>query len=285
MTQDAWEGDSQIPMSYNPWLYSNNNPINYTDPSGFLKCKPGSAEMEKCEAMAAALKSTAWAIKAQVMYGILYPVEGFAILAESAATMFQETEGMMWGLTNVLLGMDPNTRVKRVWMVGLPGKLRSDILEIHPLSNKYYIDSEWLPYNRMGNDPYSDQGDWKPEYFDGTSNQAYHFWFFASSQYYALPLLEDTLPTIGNVIHDPYILEGCLGEDLKNLEKIPLAGPYLSFIPNEVVKETSKEDYFLSIEGMKLGNELRSGMSPYHVGPRIRSQLQINLHSKEIKHK
>ncbi|MBI5649784.1 MAG: RHS repeat-associated core domain-containing protein [Chloroflexi bacterium] len=34
MTRDTWEGDYNIPMSYNAWLYTYGNPINRTDPSG-----------------------------------------------------------------------------------------------------------------------------------------------------------------------------------------------------------------------------------------------------------
>ncbi len=39
MTRDSWEGNEYQPITYNKWLYSNANPILYTDPSGHLACK------------------------------------------------------------------------------------------------------------------------------------------------------------------------------------------------------------------------------------------------------
>lgn len=34
MTRDEWGGDARNPISYNGWVYSLSNPVNYTDPSG-----------------------------------------------------------------------------------------------------------------------------------------------------------------------------------------------------------------------------------------------------------
>lgn len=34
ITRDTWDGDANMPMSYNAWLYVYANPINLTDPSG-----------------------------------------------------------------------------------------------------------------------------------------------------------------------------------------------------------------------------------------------------------
>lgn len=34
MSRDTWNGDANLPMSYNRWAYTNGNPVNYTDPSG-----------------------------------------------------------------------------------------------------------------------------------------------------------------------------------------------------------------------------------------------------------
>jgi len=36
LTRDTWQGDSNSPMSYNVWLYVEGNPINATDPSGYI---------------------------------------------------------------------------------------------------------------------------------------------------------------------------------------------------------------------------------------------------------
>ena len=38
LTMDAWEGDPQQPLSYNPWLYVLNNPLLLVDPSGRNPC-------------------------------------------------------------------------------------------------------------------------------------------------------------------------------------------------------------------------------------------------------
>ena len=34
LTHDAWDGDPNMPMSYDAWLYGYANPVNFTDPSG-----------------------------------------------------------------------------------------------------------------------------------------------------------------------------------------------------------------------------------------------------------
>jgi RHS repeat-associated protein len=36
ISRDMWAGDAKMPMSYNGWLYTYGDPVNYTDPSGFM---------------------------------------------------------------------------------------------------------------------------------------------------------------------------------------------------------------------------------------------------------
>jgi len=40
LTRDAWDGDYNMPMSYNPWLYAYANPILLTDPGGGIHIFP-----------------------------------------------------------------------------------------------------------------------------------------------------------------------------------------------------------------------------------------------------
>ena len=35
MSRDTWGGDNNHPLSYNKWNYTESNPINHTDPSGY----------------------------------------------------------------------------------------------------------------------------------------------------------------------------------------------------------------------------------------------------------
>jgi RHS repeat-associated protein len=34
LSRDTWDGDANLPMSYNRWMYTFGNPVKYTDPSG-----------------------------------------------------------------------------------------------------------------------------------------------------------------------------------------------------------------------------------------------------------
>jgi RHS repeat-associated protein len=46
LSRDVWEGDPDQPMSYNAWLYVEDNPVNGTDPSGRRACEGPSDECE-----------------------------------------------------------------------------------------------------------------------------------------------------------------------------------------------------------------------------------------------
>jgi RHS repeat-associated protein len=37
LSRDTWNGNSNIPMSFNAWLYVNANPVNFSDPSGYMR--------------------------------------------------------------------------------------------------------------------------------------------------------------------------------------------------------------------------------------------------------
>ncbi len=40
LTKDSWQGDDTTPMSYNAWLYVEDNPVNRVDPSGMCYTDP-----------------------------------------------------------------------------------------------------------------------------------------------------------------------------------------------------------------------------------------------------
>ncbi len=46
-TRDTWGGDDQRPLSLNRWNYTNANPINYTDPSGYWRWRRRSSPRER----------------------------------------------------------------------------------------------------------------------------------------------------------------------------------------------------------------------------------------------
>jgi hypothetical protein len=51
LTRDTWNGDYNRPLSLNPWIYTEGNPVNFQDPSGRVPTIPppgcGSVEVLK----------------------------------------------------------------------------------------------------------------------------------------------------------------------------------------------------------------------------------------------
>ena len=253
-SKDSWR-DYNRSLSLNGWSYTEGDPINHTDPSGMITCD-NSADAT-CIAMAQDLKTYALALKASVKSGSLMPVEAYAQLAERATINFKDVAGVMWGMTSVLVGVDPNAI--EVWKIGRADDYK---VQIKTASSPYYIDQDWLPYkhNPAKDDlargyQHSEIGDWRPEYWDNTPNQAFHSWFFVAVQFYN----GSAFANAGNIAHDPYFLEPLCGEDLINLVKgvksIPRIGPgIVATMPN--FGGTSKEDYLLSQKAMELGSGL-----------------------------
>jgi len=290
VTKDSWQGIFKKPMSYNPWLYTYANPINFVDPSGFISCR--NSDDPECVTAARSLQAQALQLKSMVQSedNPLNPVEALAELTRYAYNLFgKDSEGWMWGMTNVLVGLDPNDYYflsLGIFDIGhnqINGSLHS---------NRYFVGQNWLPYKRDPiNDFYypgdtvkmekavsSEIGDWNPNYFDGTANQAYHFWYFAASDYYD----GDLLPFVGNLVHDPYFLEAGCGEDLIGGDgKINLRNlswfwnPFLRKWPDKVTG-TSHEDFMLSLKGMEFGAFLRSPLTSSFIQPDqwIRDNLQ-----------
>ncbi len=74
----------------------------------------------ECIAKAQDLKVQAQNLKQAVEPGNLLPVEALAQLANYAVTSFRDFDGFMWGMTNVLLGVDPNAT--EVWKLGMASR-------------------------------------------------------------------------------------------------------------------------------------------------------------------
>lgn len=280
LTRDTWQGDLSSPMSYNAWLYGYSNPVMYVDPSGHISCFLRSST--ECVNRAISLKNMALQLKNKVREGNdgLLPVEAFSQLANDAYRLFDhDALGTMWGLTNVLVGVDPNDYISKALAVVYPD------LPINALpwaaKTEAFVGQDWLPYkhNQCSDFEYpggglgvcSLEGDWKGEYFDGTANQAYHFWYYAASAFYdGLPL-----PFIANAFHDPYPLENCNGQDLVKWQQ---AKDILRQFWSKSVSGTSKEDYDLGIKGMQYGilvryNILSLNLIPFNPGTWISNNL------------
>jgi len=54
-------------------------------------------------------------------------------------------------------------------------------------NNPYFVGDNWLPYRnhpRITDWTHSQIGDWRPDLWDKTANQAFHFWYYVSVQFY-----------------------------------------------------------------------------------------------------
>jgi hypothetical protein len=174
-----------------------------------------------CIINASRLHSRAVGIKDLVTSGNLLPVEGFAQLVDYAMYLFdRDIEGMMWGTTNVIVGYDPNRHLF-AW-TGPSGE-----------KSTYFVEQDWLPYknNPEKNEPeyvHSERGDWRPEVWDDTANQAFHFWYWVGVRYYDGVFWY----WIGNLIHEPIRIRG------------------------ETPRDVTWEDYNLSEYAKQLGKAL-----------------------------
>jgi hypothetical protein len=148
----------------------------------------------------------------------------------------------------VINGFDPNTPLDPIWNQGRRGASFSP----------FFIGQDWLPYQNKPeyNDTnwggtgstwvHSRRGDWRKEYWDKTANQAYHFWFYASSTFFDVggPFWS----YLGNFIHDNPIKH--MAYDYVNSPEME-APPIL-----DGQQVPSQPDYLLAWAGINFGSQL-----------------------------
>ncbi len=237
LTRDTWSGDANRPLSFNRWNYTDGNPVNFTDPSGYKRFPMSCFDSNDpiCADRALQLKQVGNNIKEEVRAGGLLPVEGFARYVDYALPLFDNNiRGMMWALTITIDGFDLNGKP-------LP-------LQIGNPNFTYWLGYDWLPYKQSREVPNwggtqnwidSKRGDWKEEYWDKTANQAFHFWF-----YVALTYDEDlSIARFANWYHDN-------PNDWEEINFLDDSPPPPS--------GATREDWNLSNVGMELGQILRA---------------------------
>ena len=137
---DPWEGEQQIPLSLQPYLYANTNPINYNDPSGYF------AESDRLSLLDQ---------KADELHvdRSISAMEKFIGLVQYATTLYsdRETPDFVADLTIIIMKTQ--------------GRFDQPT---------YYGNNGASPQCRKG---WCDLG-WKDSYRDHTANQAFHFWFY-----------------------------------------------------------------------------------------------------------
>ena len=250
-------------MSYNAWLYAYANPLIYTDPSGRFSCFMDS-DSSKCMVAATRTNLEAVRLRSAVEDGQELPVKAFSTLVDYAYNAFDhDVAGMMWGVTNVILGYDPNDVIFAVLGPALLGANRPEWNYLLGKNHgaRYYVKQNWLPYNRKGDNSkdstylngspkmFSERGDWNPSYFDGSSDQALHFWQYAATTYYD----SVTIALLANAYHDPFFLEGTCGEDLSDLTTNYWRINQIMEAWRKNTVGTSVEDFKLSLVGIAYG--------------------------------
>ncbi len=99
------------------------NSVKWVDAYGWQACKECSAP--EYHTKASELKNRALHLQEAVCRGEIEPVEACAQLLEYADMLFNEDpQGVMWGVTNMLLGVNPNET--EIWKLSLAGRYGID---------------------------------------------------------------------------------------------------------------------------------------------------------------
>ena len=97
ISRDTWDGDFNRPLSLNRWNYVEGNPVNYTDPSGYLK---EDDNLERAELILSKL-NTIYNIQIKKDWGYLYELSNIGNLYIDASLGCEWVEGN-WRTLNEL---------------------------------------------------------------------------------------------------------------------------------------------------------------------------------------
>ncbi|NJM42605.1 MAG: hypothetical protein HC853_18615 [Anaerolineae bacterium] len=224
------------PQAFNRLSYVRNSPLGRVDPSGHCDGNVGGSDScnDTYKPPIQILQEYAQRMRDAVSKGA-DPVEALASISDHAMILFYGViDDYMWAMTNVILGVDP--RQKSPSVCGAFSGMGCT-------KSEYFVGS-LLPHNHVPEDGASEVGDWNPDFFDGTNNQAFHFWYAVASAYYG----ESVLAFVGSLIHDP---PATVIQDAENwiAENIGPAPPFID-------GAASWEDWNLTVAGFTLGNKL-----------------------------
>ena len=143
------------------------------------------------------------------------------------------------------------------------------------LDSPYWIKSGFLAHTQKIDSLTSWPGDWNLDYFDGSADQAYHFWGIAALTYYMGP----AVAWVGSHLHDPVGLNNTVFEltsrslfDYRDSTHIP---ELMSFYLNSL-GGTSAEDLNLSMRSIEFGILASQSIIPFNPSQWIRENLTVS---------
>jgi RHS repeat-associated protein len=194
--------DTIVPGSTNPQALNRysvmlNNPIRYTDPSGHCAsdqsqgddwCRPEALRHENRQLGALHTRDFAIGLRGEVYAGHLGSAVGLGQIVDFAwREVRNNIDDLMWVLSNVLLGVDPDyvTPASRPFndllnAIGVPA--------YSPFDNPRWVKTPFLP-----------DTDWWSGFQDGSGGQVVHLFMYVLSSFYS----GFTVAGIGNALHDP----------------------------------------------------------------------------------